>query len=120
MIGSSDSACIMGSMNESTEIQRLAILRYQFEQQMLYIRSNRNECKCAVKSGRRDDYRTDKTCDLCGPFIINFHRARTQLDREIASMLDAAGFDPRLKAEQHVNNYLTRSLEFAGKESLHV
>ena len=96
-------------MNDSYSIERLAVLRYQFEQQMLHVRTSRSECKCAVRSGRRDVYRTDKSCDLCGPLLANFHRARTQLDQKIEKALLAQGFDPKVKIDQHINERLKES-----------
>lgn len=102
-------------------VVKLSILRHQFERQMLRVRRNRlSGCSCAQKSGvgRRDDYRTDKSCDLCGPFVFAFNRARTDLDKLIARHMSDIGFSPEDKADEHIEKYISecRTGERAKKE----
>lgn len=98
-------------MNNEKSIVQIAIARRQFERQMLHVRRTKNNgCSCATKPGRkgerRDDYRTDKSCDLCGPFVASFNLARTKLDQLIDNTLLDVGFSPEAKVDEHVKKYM--------------
>lgn len=89
---------------------------------MLHVRrTHSNGCSCATKPGkggeRRDDYRTDKSCDICGPFVAAYNLARTKLDQALDKELRSAGFDPEAKADEHTANDMAQCKALgAGKE----
>ena len=115
----------MDEVGITEKLAQLTLARHQFERQMLHIRKNEiGGCNCARKQGRyggKDFYRTDKSCDLCGPFIAGLNRARTEIDRVSERHLRHLGFDPEAKADEFINNY-TASLrgEFSSGGLLHV
>ncbi len=99
-------------MTDTSDIVRLAIVRRQLERQMIWSRTHTD---CVCKSRKRSDpdiYRIDKTCDMCGPYVASFHRARTQLDRAVDGYLSEIDFDPEGKAHERMEEYLKASREY--------